>query len=131
MTHQAYEQTAASVLIVDRSEETREVLRTVLQRRGVDILEAKQADQGLEILRERHPNVVVLDLEQEGSETDELHAAYASESLRSEASLVILGRVQGLVPASPGSRTIDKPYHYGPLIRTIEQLLEQHENGHV
>ena len=52
-----------SVLIVDRSEETREVLQTVLERRGVRTLAAGRAEMGLELARRHHPDLVVLDLE--------------------------------------------------------------------
>ena len=124
MTQPASSATAASVLIVDQSEETREVLRTVLERRGVDIWEAQQAADGLEILRQHHPAVVVLDLEVDASAS--VQEAFENESQRSDASLVVLGRVKGARDAPSGSRTIEKPYHYGPLIRTIEQLLKRH-----
>ena len=52
-----------SVLIVDRSEETREVLKTALERRGVRILAASRAQRGLELARQHQPDLIVLDLE--------------------------------------------------------------------
>ena len=51
-----------SVLIVDRSEETREVLQTVLERRGERTLAASRAVKGLELARRHRPDLVVLDL---------------------------------------------------------------------
>ena len=41
-----------SVLIVDRSAESREVLRTLLERRGIRTLETNEAREGLQILRD-------------------------------------------------------------------------------
>ncbi len=52
-----------NVLIVDRSEETREVLQTVLERRGVRTLAASKAEAGLELAERHHPDLIVLDLE--------------------------------------------------------------------
>jgi len=92
----------------------------------VSILEARQADQGLEILRTRHPNVVVVDLEDDRSEADKVQAAFENESREQDVSLVLLGRVARSEARDSDHRMIDKPYHYGPLIRTIEQLLHRH-----
>jgi CheY-like chemotaxis protein len=121
------------VLIVDRSAESRDVLRTILENRGVNILEAKQGAEGLELLREQHPRVVVLDLEVDGDDLAVLRGAFEDESRRNESSLVMLGRVKGANRPEHRDKTsaarhiIEKPYHYGPLIRTIELLLQQHE----
>jgi len=99
----------------------------------VSILEAKQGAEGLELLREQHPRVVVLDLEVDETDSGELQGAYEDESRRDGTSLVMLGKVSGSNrsrdannPSEP-RHIIEKPYHYGPLIRTIEQLLRQHE----
>ena len=59
-----------SVLIVDSSPETREVLGTALERQGVRILSASRAERGLELAREHHPDLIVLDLEVENSQGD-------------------------------------------------------------
>lgn len=117
----------ASVLIVDHSEETREVLRTVLERRGVSIWEASRGEEGLEILRRQHPQVVVLDLEIAPGQEGAMQDAYADESRRQAASLVMLGRVRTPPGTDSQPRVISKPYHFGPLIHTIEQLLEHRE----
>ena len=133
MTSTASERRSASVLIVDRSEESRDVLRTILETRGVNILEATRPAEGLELLREQHPRVVVLDLDVDDCDPTELQVAFEDESRRHETSLVLLGRVTGANRSANAdnrpdvSQVIAKPYHYGPLIRTIEQLLQQHE----
>ncbi len=122
---------AQSVLIVDQSEESRDVIRTILEPRGINVLEAKAAGSGLRLLREQHPNVVVLDLELADYESDEIQVAFEDESRRNATSLVMLGkvtRVDGSQPqatATNAPHVIPKPYHYGPLIRTIEQLLQE------
>ena len=52
-----------SVLIVDPLEETREVLRTALESRGVRILATDEPARGLALAREHGPDLIVLDVE--------------------------------------------------------------------
>lgn len=103
-----------SVLIVDRSEETREVLQTALERRGVRTLSASRAEKGLELARQCHPDLVVLDLEM-----DDMPGEEFSDQPR----LVILGSLRRQGNCLPSGEFVAKPYHYGLLIRKIEELL--------
>lgn len=112
-----------SVLIVDSSAENREVLRTVLERRGLRIFEADEAEQGLALAREHHPDVIVLDLESEQVEAGDLQAQYGAEADEQHTSLVILGKARRHGGASSGAaQVVAKPYHFAPLVHTIEQL---------
>ena len=111
-----------SVLIVDSCSETREVLQTALERRGVRILSAQRAQRGLELARQHHPDLIVLDLEVDNSADEELSAPFAEQSRSDSAPLVLLGVARrGKQPS--GGEFVAKPYHYGPLIRRIEELL--------
>jgi hypothetical protein len=72
----------------------------------------------------------VLDLEIDGDVSANLAARFAQQSAQRStqpASLVMLGSVRrGQIP---DGEYIAKPYHYGPLIRRIEELLiEQSEH---
>lgn len=112
------------VLIVDQSEDSRAVFRAALERRGLSMIEAPGARQGLDLLRQQRPEVVVLDLESTAADDPDLRAAYASELDRHGAELVILGNMRRSERA-PDQHVVRKPYHYGPLIRKIEQLIDQ------
>ena len=112
-----------SVLIVDSSEETCEVLQTALERRGVRTLSANQAQQGLQLARQHHPDLIVLDLELDTADPAALSAPFAEQSRTDRAPLVLLGTLRRQQPADDGE-FVAKPYHYGPLIRKIEELLE-------
>ncbi len=114
--------TTKRVLIVDRSQDSRDVLRTVLERRGVQILETGEPSQGLEFTRKYRPQVVVLDLDV-GAESPGLEDAYGRETTAIASHLVILGNVRQM-PCAAGRHVVHKPYHYGPLIRKIEQLAD-------
>ena len=118
--------TQPSVLIVDQSEDSREVLRTALQRRGLQTFEASQPQRGLELARQYHPRVIVLDLEVETGDGDDLCGQFTRAS-RSD-HLVVLGsarlrRDAGGEGTITGRQFVSKPYHYGTLIRKIEELI--------
>jgi two-component system, LuxR family, sensor kinase FixL len=112
------------VLIVDRSEENREVLKTALERRGCRILAASRAERGLALAHEHHPDVIVLDMELEGAPSEELCAPFAKETESSATRLVVLGSIRSAVDGATRGEFVAKPYHYAPLIRRIEQLLD-------
>ena len=112
-----------SVLIVDRSEDSREVLRAVLEKRGVRTWEAAGARQGVELARQHHPQVIVLDLETGDADRQEIRDQYQAESKEHDAYLVVIGRSVSYEQILPKDRILSKPYHYAPLVRTIETLL--------
>ena len=112
-----------SVLIVDRSTETREVLKTALERRGWRILAASRAQRGLELAKQHHPDLIVLDPEASGSDPEAICAPFAEEAEASHTPLVVLGSGRGGPRGLVHGEFISKPYHYGPLIRRIEELL--------
>ncbi|MEK6233124.1 MAG: response regulator [Planctomycetales bacterium] len=111
-----------SVLIVDELEETREVLQTVLERHGVDAMTTGEVEQGLRLAREHHPDLIVLDLEMESSDDAEVRQGFEEETIAQSKPLVVLGTARRNMPV--GGQFVAKPYHYGALVRKIEQLLE-------
>ncbi len=108
-----------SVLIVDRSEETREVLKTALERRGLRTFAASRGGRGLELARRHHPDLIVLDLELDDSDPE----TFAEQSRADKAPLVVLGSVRREPLGISEAEFVAKPYHYGPLVRRIEELL--------
>jgi CheY-like chemotaxis protein len=139
----------SSVLIVDRSAESREVLKTALERRGMRIFEAAGADDGLKLARQHRLDLIVLDLEAAGAadavsddpasdETisintaairptfaDDFAAAGRSSAARTPMVLLGVARRRASLPAEQASQFVAKPYHYGPLILKIEQMLRK------
>ena len=118
------------VLIVDRSADSRDVLRTVLQHRGIEILEAAEAREGLAMARRHQPNLIVLDLESTAADPRQAREDYDLESRAGNAPLVLIGTLPGELNDEDADRLVRKPYHYGPLIRKIEELLGRcHDNA--
>ena len=113
-----------SVLIVDPSEETREVLQTALQRRGMRTLSASRVESGLKLARRHHPDLIVLDLELDDSAPEVSSASLAEQFRQEQTPVILLGRVCRSHGGLPSGEFVSKPYHYGTLIRRIEQLLD-------
>ena len=110
------------VLIVDESEEAREILRTILERRGWEIVDTAEARQGLKLADNCQPDLIVLDLESLPYEDDGLRDQYDRQSQQSSTPIVLLGTTR---VSQQRRAAVAKPYHYGPLVRTIEALLRQ------
>jgi CheY-like chemotaxis protein len=111
------------VLIVDPSEETREVLQTALERRGLRTLAAGRGPQGLELARRHHPDLIVLDAEMECDGRADLSGPLAAESAASGGRMVLLGSGRAAPSGVSRGEFVAKPYHYAALIRRIEELL--------
>ena len=115
------------VLIVDQSDEMRQVLRAILEYRGWEIVEVRAAQQGLDLANACRPDVIVLDLEtlQDAAATPNGENVPAWQA--TDAPLVFLGRMP-CDCRSTQDRCLTKPYHYGPLLRTIEEVLNRSQS---
>lgn len=116
---------ATRVVVVDDSADSREVLHTLLQSRGVASLEVGGAREGLELIRQHQPSVVVLDLDAVADHDEALHNELDAATQHSQSALVVLGRARRYLGRLPDGQVIQKPYHYGPLIEIIERLLDR------
>ena len=113
-----------TVLVVDPSEETLEVLRTALASQGAEILSARRAMQGLDMARRHCPTVIVLDEDSAAAWSGQLSDEYDEQSQRSGTPLLVLGTARRR-HRLPTGEFVAKPYHYAPLVRKIEMLLAQ------
>jgi len=112
------------VLIVDESEENREVLRTILQRHGVETIEACDAEGGLRLAKDWHPSVMVLDVDTIDLSDTRACGDFDDEARLENTSVVLLGGIRAEKTTLSNSEVLPKPYHYAPLIRKIEELLQ-------
>jgi DNA-binding response OmpR family regulator len=116
-----------SVLIVDRSDDSRAVLRMALQRRGLEIFEASRYEAARQWAQGHPVDLVVVDLERQGLDIENSAESLERQQDWGEVPLVLLGsarRKNGKDEQTGGRQFIAKPYRYGPLIRRIEELLE-------
>ncbi len=113
-----------SVLIVDDCEDAREVLGTALRRRGVVTIEAARGRQALELALQLQPDLVVLDMEADSTDADSIDGESDDDFASHNGPVIVLGTARQGSTTGSHTRFIRKPYHYAPLIRTIEQMLE-------
>ncbi len=113
----------ARVLIVDASRESRDILRTLLDRQGTEILETAQIQAASAIADREQPDLIVCDADSDQSPANEATHQLARLASRSAIPIVVLGTVPREFWPLSGENLVPKPYHYAPLLRKIEGLL--------
>ncbi|MCI0333906.1 MAG: response regulator [Planctomycetes bacterium] len=111
------------VLIVDRCAESREVLRTILQSRGAETLETDRPERACHLADTFRPDVIVLDADSDHSTAFEATNHLREAAGRNDTPIVILGTLRRPCGKLPAGQVLVKPYHYGTLIRRIDDLL--------
>ena len=111
------------VLIVDQSAESREILRTLLERHGAATIEARRPDQAARLADLHRPDLIVFDAESDLSDHGEAGESLAAAAGRTDTPIVILGTISRSRQRFPAEQFVAKPYHYGSLIRKIRELL--------
>ena len=113
------------VLVVDGLSETEEVLRAVLEPRGLEV-DRIRAGRLREFAAKRRPSVVVVHVDDEPSPTPERWP---------DVPRILIGATQTPVRTQNGNGNgngdgnghgdhyLEKPFHYGELIRAIERAL--------
>ena len=112
-----------SVLIVDGSEDSREVLRTALERRGWRTFAASRSREGVEMAQRHQPDLIVVDMELDGSPAESLCDVAGRTGEDVHPPVILLGSVRPVSGQAASGQFVPKPYHYGALIRRIEELL--------
>ena len=118
---------SARVLIVDRSTENREVLRTVLQRNGCEIFESDEAAEGLSLAEKCRAQLLIVDLDTVDPAGPDVLEGFDEQARSENGSVLLLGRISKSKDGIDLKNVVAKPYHYAPLIRKIEELLRQAE----
>jgi DNA-binding response OmpR family regulator len=122
-TDRAHVKITPSVLIVDASRESRDVLRLLLERQGTKTIVADRPEEAVSLAGHLRPDLIVLDAESDQSLTSEPTNDLRRVADRSDTPIVILGKVRQLRGTLPAAQIVAKPYHYGPLLRKINSLL--------
>jgi len=116
------------LLVVGKSEETSVVLREALANRVAEVFSARGVSRGLELAHSHSPELIVVDLDCEPAQTATVAEGFRSAQELNAGSIVFLGAARQESAcdgrAEQGSTAfVRKPYHFGPLIRKIEELL--------
>ena len=116
-----------SVLIVDPLEETHEVLRTALEPQGVRIYATGEPALGARLMRQHVPDLIVLDAEHLAASPQSVADDFAAQSRARSTPLLLIGGTLRQGKVATAGEMVRKPYHYGPLIRKIEELLAAYQ----
>jgi CheY-like chemotaxis protein len=111
-------------LIVDESAESREILRALLERHGATTIETRRPEQAIQLADLHRPHLILMDAESDRSNCGAATEALRAVARRIDTSVVILGTLSRYGGRYPADQFVAKPYHYGPLIRKIESLLD-------
>lgn len=112
-----------TVLIIDESEETRDVLATALERRGVRAFTASVPRRGAAIAREQKPDLVIFDVDSASSTPEQAIQKLTHDGNVENASILAIGSMKFEAPVGEGE-FISKPYHFAPLLKRIEEFLQ-------
>ena len=116
------------VLVVDDEPDVLLLCRLNLQQRGHELLEASEGSQALELARERHPDVIVLDLMMPGITGYDVLEALQSDDATSDIPVLVLtakslradrDRSHGLGAAA----FLTKPFMPSELCEMVDSLL--------
>lgn len=106
------------VLVVDGLAETEEVLKAVLEPRGLQVNRVRAALAGQELRDCGRPNVVVVHEDEARPETAGLDGL-------NRIPRVVIGSTKGPTGTDDGRNYLQQPFQYGELIQMIEQLLDE------
>jgi two-component system cell cycle response regulator DivK len=118
------------ILIADDRPSSRELLRTVLERAGYDVIEAEDGEAALQQARSRHPDLILLDLQM-----PKLDGYGVMERLRADPAFVLPPVLALTASAMRGDREkilaagfteyLSKPAGAEALRETVARLLKQ------
>lgn len=114
----------ARVLIVDRSHESRDVLRSLLTRQGAEVIEARETSRGAQLAASSQLDLIVVDSESSARDCEDSAAQLTATAARNDVPIVVLGTFRHRASPWPTEEFVSKPYQYSSLIRRIEELLE-------
>src|SRR5690606_30694267 len=112
------------VLIVDRSAESREVLRTLLERTGKATIEASGPEEAASLAESLRPHLIVYDVDSDPTPEGDGSRRLNDAATRTDTPIVLLGRFSRTNPPLGVRDQLAKPYHYGHLLRKIADVLD-------
>jgi len=122
----------AQILIIDDDDRFREVLQRMLDQAGYEVLMASNGREGVDLYREKHPDLVITDIimpEKDGSEVIfELQKEFPDIKM-----IVMTGGGQGDAQAYLKSITayshvkcaLEKPFAMDELLQAVKEAVEE------
>ena len=119
---------AATVMVVDDSITVRQVTQRLLNRNGMEVFTAKDGVEALALLKERQPDLMLLDIEMPRMDGFELAATIRRDDKLKDLPIIMItsrtGKKHSDYAAEIGvNRYLGKPYHENELLENINSLL--------
>lgn len=118
---------APLVLLIEDDDDAREVMGDVLEKRGLQVLRARNGAHALRTIRERglRPDAIVLDLTMPVMSGEQFLEEQAREPLLAQVPVVIAtAQVEHPPAAAPIVRILSKPVQLSVLFDTIAHMVE-------
>lgn len=119
-----------TVLIADDDLEILKLTRTLLRRRGFEVIEASDGDEAMRLLLENRPQLVILDVMMPGQSGWEVcRSIRESESLKDMGVIMLTGvgtRMNEMTsPLYGADGYLDKPFEFAALDALVTQVLDK------
>jgi len=116
------------ILSIEDDPMVRRVLVTVLGDRGHEVLEAEDGDRGLEVARERQPDLILLDLGLPGTHGTVVLGRLRDDPLTRAIPIIVVsawgeGHVVAMAKARGAVDVIRKPFGINDLVDRVEAAL--------
>ena len=120
----------AHILVVDDEPQIHTVLTRILEKEGYSVSSAYGAEEAFEKIKERRPNLIILDVMMPKISGIEVCNQLKSDPATKEIMVLILSardaqadRIEGLTHGADDY--VSKPFHLRSLIRKIQHMLEK------
>ena len=122
-----------TVVIADDDLEILTMVRTLLRRRDVKLLEASDGEEAMRLIRENEPDLVVLDVMMPGMSGWEICKTIREEEALAETGVIMLTGIgerlnEMTSPLYGANAYLDKPFELTDLDAAVTQVLS--ERGH-
>jgi two-component system response regulator VicR len=129
------EKSSKMILCIEDEQEMIDLMRLILNRRGFEIRGANGGKEGLEIIRNDHPDLVLLDLMMPDMDGWEVYQQMKSdETTRNIPVIVVTARAQSIekvlgLHIAKVDDYIVKPFSPQELLTSVDKVLKRKQDG--
>ena len=126
------EATPKTVLIVEDHESNRMLFHALLEMRGYNVLQANDGVEALNLTRQHHPDLIVMDIQLPGMSGIELTKRIKEDDLLKAIPIIAVTALalrgdQKKIRDAGCDAYITKPMSTSNFLQTVEQFLRQHD----
>ena len=116
---------APLVLIAEDDAGVRMTIEFVLEDEGFEIVTAQDGQQALDLARDRHPDVILLDNLMPRMDGKEVYAQLQADARTASIPVLVLSGMSSGDPGEwPGARFVGKPFQPDELVKEIRDALK-------